>query len=230
MKEVIKYIKTKEGIKLFVLVFLISSFIGALLVSSITASKLYYISIFGYKMTIPVGTSLFAITFLSTDVISEVWGKTHAMLLVFSGFISRIATLIFLMFAVGIDGAGAPIWDNQEAYQLILSGSSRIILAGILTYPVSQTADVLIFHFLKKRHKDKNRLWLRNNLSTLGSQLIDSSVFVFIAFGGILPTDVILNIIIGQIIIKWLIAVIDTPFVYIVRNIATSRKLFDFKG
>lgn len=230
MKEIFKFIRTKDGRKLFVLILLMSSFIGALLISSITASKLYYVSVLGYKVTIPVGTSLFAITFLSTDVISEVWGKTHAMLLVFSGFISRIASLLFLMFAVGVTGAGAPIWDNQEAYQLILSGSSRIILAGILTYPVSQTADVLIFHFLKKKHQGKNRLWLRNNLSTLGSQLIDSTVFVFIAFGGMLPTSVIINIITGQIVIKWLIAILDTPFVYMVRNIATSRKLFDFKG
>lgn len=227
---IFKYIKTEEGRKLLVLFLLISSFIGALLVSSVTASKLYTLSLFGFDVNVPVGTSLFAVTFLSTDVISEVWGKKYSMLLVFSGFISRIATLLFLLFAVGVEGAGAPIWDNQLAYANILSGSSRIILAGILTYPVSQVVDVLIFHYLKKKHKGKNKLWLRNNLSTIGSQLVDSTIFILIAFGGILPNNVLFNIIIGQVIIKWLIAMLDTPFVYIVRNIATSRKLFDFKG
>jgi len=228
--EILKYIKTAEGRKLFVLFLLISSFIGALLVSSITASKLYTINIFDFAVNIPVGTSLFAITFLSTDVISEVWGKKHAMMLVFSGFLSRIATLVFLLFAVGVEGAGAPIWDNQLAYANVLSGSSRIILAGILTYPVSQVVDVLIFHYFKKKHEGKNRLWLRNNISTIGSQLVDSTVFVLIAFGGALPNNILFNIIIGQVVIKWLIAMIDTPFIYMLRNIATSRKLFDFKG
>ncbi len=230
MKEIINYINTKEGRKNFVLILLISSFIGALLISSITASKLYSINLFGFLVNIPVGTSLFAITFLSTDVISEVWGKKHAMLLVFGGFVSRIMSLLFLLFAVGVEGAGAPIWDNQIAYSDILSGSSRIILAGILTYPVSQVVDVLIFHFLKKKHEGQNRLWLRNNLSTIGSQLVDSTVFIAIAFGGMLPVNVLINIIIGQVVIKWMIAMIDTPIVYMVRNFATKRRIFDFKG
>lgn len=230
MKDMFTYIKTPEGRKLFVFILCIGAFIGALLVSSITASKLYTISLLSKDIVIPVGTSLFAITFLCTDAVSEIWGKKHAMLLVFTGFIARIGTLLFLLFAVGVEGSGAPVWDNQLAYESVLSGSSRIILAGILTYPVSQVVDVLIFHYLKQRHKGKNRLWLRNNLSTLGSQLIDSTVFVLIAFGGLLTTDVIISIIIGQVIIKWMIAMLDTPFVYMVRNIATSRNLFDFKG
>jgi len=230
MREIINYINTNDGRKNFVLILLISSFIGALLISSITASKIYTINLLGFMVNVPVGTSLFAITFLSTDVISEVWGKKHAFLLVFSGFVSRIMTLLFLLFAVGVEGAGAPIWDNQVAYADILSGSSRIILAGILTYPVSQVVDILIFHTLKKRHEGKNRLWLRNNLSTIGSQLVDSTVFIAIAFGGILPIDVLINIIIGQVLIKWIIAMLDTPIVYMVRNFATKRNIFDFKG
>lgn len=216
--------------KTIVLFLCIAGFIGGLLISNITASKLYFVSIFGQDFTIPVGTSLFALTFICTDVISEVWGKHYSSLLVLAGFLARIGALIFLYFAVNIEGAGAPVWDSQEAYGNILSGSSRIILAGILTYPVSQLTDIYLFHYLKKRQQGKNLLWLRNTTSTFFSQLVDSAVFVFIAFGGLLETPVLINIIIGQVLVKWIIAMIDTPIVYMVRNVALDRKLFDFSG
>ena len=216
--------------KTIVLFLCIAGFIGGLLISNITASKLYFVGIFGQNFAIPVGTSLFALTFICTDVISEVWGRHYSSMLIWSGFIARIGALAFLYFAVNIEGAGAPVWDNQEAYGSILSGSSRIILAGILTYPISQLTDIYLFHYLKKRQQGKNLLWLRNTTSTFISQLVDSTVFVFIAFGGLLETSVLINIIIGQVLIKWIIAMVDTPIVYMVRNIATSRKIFDFSG
>lgn len=216
--------------KTIVLFLCIAGFIGGLLISNITASKLYFVNIFSQSFAIPVGTSLFALTFICTDVISEVWGRQYSSLLVLAGFIARIIALGFLYFAVNIEGAGAPVWDNQDAYASILSGSSRIILAGILTYPVSQLADIYLFHYFKKQQKGKNLLWFRNTASTFISQLIDSTVFILIAFGGLLEVDVLINIIIGQVIIKWIIAMVDTPVVYMVRNVALSRNLFDFKG
>jgi len=215
--------------KTIVLFMCISGFIGGLLVSSITASKLISFDFLGLGVAIPVGTSLFAITFVSTDVISEVWGKSYASMLVLMGFIARIATVGFLYYAVATPGAEG-IWDNQSAYESVLKGSGRILLAGILTYPISQFTDVFVFHFLKVRQQGKDMLWLRNTGSTFVSQLVDSTSFILMAFYGIVPMPIIINMILGQIVIKWIISLIDTPVVYIIRNIALGNKIFDFRG
>jgi uncharacterized integral membrane protein (TIGR00697 family) len=206
----------------------ISMFVGALLISSITASKVYDINLFGFIITVPVGTSLFAFTFFATDVTSEVWGKKHSTMLVLCGFVMRILALVFLYVAVWIHPS--PFWENQAAYESVLTGSGRILLAGILTYPVSQLTDIFIFHSLKKRHGSRNLLWFRNISSTFFSQLVDSTVFILLAFGGVMPNAVLLTMVVGQICVKWFIAICDTPFVYMARNYALGRPILDFKG
>jgi len=216
--------------KEFMYTLAIAGFIMGLMISSLTASKLYELNIFSYSVIIPVGTTLFALTFICTDLMSEVWGKRHATQMVWAGFIMRVFSLLFLYFAVNVEGAGLPIWDNQDAYSSIFMSSSRILIAGIVTYPISQLADIYIFHYLKRSQEGKDLLWLRNTGSTFVSQLIDSSVFITIAFVGIVPHDVLINMIIGQVVIKWIIALVDTPIVYVLRNYITERKLFDFRG
>lgn len=214
--------------KTWIFVFSISFFIAALIVSSITASKLYSLSIFGWAIGIPVGTSLFAITFLSTDVLGEVYGKGVARMTVLAGFVVRCFMILFLWFAVSVEPAA--FWHNQEAYQSVLSGTGRILFAGIAVYPVSQFLDVFVFHYLKKRHTDKNRLWLRNIASTTVAQTVDSILFVLIAFYGTMPTKVMLTVIGGQIVVKVVIALLDTPAVYFFRNLAEGRPLLNLKG
>lgn len=206
----------------------VAFFIFSLVVSAITASKITEISVFGWAIAIPVGTSLFAITFISTDVISEVWGARIARKVVIMGLMIRISMALFLAYAVALEPA--PYWANQDAYQSILSSSSRILLAGILTYPVSQLADIWIFHRLKERQKGKDHLWIRNNVSTFSSQVIDSVLFIAIAFYGIFEPEVLVSMIIGQVAVKWFIALCDTPFVYFLRNLAVGRKWNDLRG
>lgn len=206
----------------------VAFFVFSLVVSAITASKIAELSILGWSVAIPIGTSLFAVTFVSTDVISEVWGPKVARKVVLLGLAVRIAMVAFLAYAVAV--IGAPYWENQDAYESVLGSSSRILLAGILTYPVSQLADIWIFHKLKARQGNGNRLWVRNNISTFSSQVIDSALFVTIAFYGVFPAEVLLSMIAGQVFVKWVIALCDTPFVYFLRNIATGRKWNDLKG
>ena len=229
MKMENKVLSEKVDRKTFVLFMCIAGFVGGLLVSSITASKLISFDFLGLAVAIPVGTSLFAITFVSTDVISEVWGRSYASLLVLIGFIARIVTVAFLYYAVTIPGA-EEIWNNQEAYESVLRGSGRILLAGIFTYPISQFTDIYVFHYFKKKHEGKNLLWLRNTGSTLISQFVDSTSFILMAFYGLIPNNVIVTMILGQVIIKWVISLLDTPIVYIIRNVALGNKLFDFRG
>lgn len=206
----------------------VAFFIMSLVVSAITASKIAELAVFGLAIAIPIGTSLFAITFASTDTISEVWGASVARKVVVIGLFVRIVMVVFLAYAVAIPGA--VYWDGQTAYSEVLSSSSRILLAGIITYPISQLADIYIFHWMKAREGQRNRLWLRNNVSTFCSQFIDSTFFILIAFWGIFETSVLVSMIFGQVVVKWTIALFDTPFVYLLRNLATGRKLTDFAG
>lgn len=208
----------------------IAIFIACLMISSVTASKLWSLTlpIIDYEVIIPVGTSLFALTFLATDVVAEVWGKRHSMMIVWTGLVSRIIMLLFFLFAVNVTPVS--FWTGQESYVAVLGGSSQIIIAGIIAYLVSQINDVFIFHHLKDKDRGKNLLWKRNNLSTFVSQFLDSFIFIVIAFGATATIAQLTGMIIGQVIIKWAIAIIDTPFLYLLRNFATRRKLLDFSG
>ncbi len=213
-----------------VLLVLFVVFVSALLISSVTASKVWEARLFGLVIGVPVGTSLFALTFLSTDVIAEVWGVRYARYAVMLGLLARVLMLVFFTFAVWIPSA--PYWENQDAYESVLglAGSGRIIIAGIFAYLVSQFSDVFIFHTLKERDFGRNFLWKRNLISTGISQFLDSSIFILIAFLNVLTAQQIAAAILGQLLVKWLIAVLDTPFVYLIRNYALGREWRDLRG
>jgi len=185
-------------------VLLISLFIGGLVVAAIISSKI--ITIFG--LAVPAGVLAYSITFAVSDVISEVWGEELANEAVTCGFI----TLIFItgIAWLAVYWPAAPFWQNQEEFAGVIGNTPRIVVASLLAYVVSQKHDIWLFHLLKRRMNGR-LLWLRNNLSTMSSQLIDSTIFVTVAFYGILPLG---EVIIGQWLVKLMIAALDTPVVY----------------
>ena len=107
-------------------------------------------------------------------------------------------------------------WENQEAFVSALGNTWRIVVASLLTYLVSQNHDVWAYDFWKRKTKGKY-LWIRNNASTIVSQAIDTNLFVILAFYGTLPLTVLWNIIVGSFIIKVVIAIFDTPFLYVAK-------------
>ena len=107
----------------------------------------------------------------------------------------------------------ASFWEGQDAYNTTLGSVPRIVLASMLAYLVSQHHDVFAFHLWRRLTKGRF-LWLRNNASTMVSQGIDTVLFITIAFVGVVPTNVLLNMILGQYVIKLCIAVADTPICY----------------
>jgi queuosine precursor transporter len=197
--------KTRNKEKKFLL--LAGIFIAALVISNAIASKIT--SIFGIAFS--VSAFSYALTFPMTDVIGEVWGKRRAHHLVWTGFFASIIAVIFIWIA--IVAPPASFWQNQEAYEKTLSVVGRIVFGSLIAYMVSQYYDVWSFHFCKKKTSGKY-LWLRNNASTWSSQLIDSIIFISIAFYGILPTTALLSTMAGQYLVKITIAAIDTPVVY----------------
>jgi hypothetical protein len=157
---------------------------------------------------VPAGVIAYSITFIATDVISEIWGKERARDAVFGGFIALFA--VFVLIQISLIWPNAPFWTNNDAFASILGSTSRIIIASLTAYLISQMHDVWAFHFWKRMTNNRH-LWLRNNLSTAVSQFLDSFIFVTIAFYGVMP---IWPLIYGQWLIKFMIAVLDTPIVY----------------
>lgn len=182
-----------------------SLFFAGMAIAAVLASKIILIAGFA----VPAGVLAYAITFACTDIIGEVYGEQTARKMVISGFIAMIAVIGLIQLA--IVWPAAPFWDGQDNFQRVLGSSPRIIIASLFAYICSQTLDISIFNKLRKATNGKH-LWLRNNASTFCSQLIDSAVFVTVAFYGVFPVT---EMIIGQWIVKMIIAAIDTPVVYL---------------
>lgn len=189
-------------------VFLAAVFIAALVAGAMLGGKITTI----LGLTFSVSAITYALTFPMTDVVGEVWGKKKAHYLVWAGFVGAIIATLLVWLAINLPSA--PFWQNQEAYKQTLGIVWRLVLGGLIAYIVSQHHDVWAFHFWKKKLKGKH-LWFRNNASTWVSQLIDTVIFITIAFYGILPNNVLLPTMFGQYVVKIIIAAIDTPIVYL---------------
>ncbi|MDZ5473509.1 queuosine precursor transporter [Bacillus sp. 31A1R] len=190
------------------LLYLNAAFAGFLILSNILAVKLFSL---GSWAVLPAAVIVYIFTYPITDVIGEVYGKDAARKTVIAGFITQIFASVFIFVAIQLPSA--PFFQAQGEFETILNGSIRITIASLLSYFISQNLDVTVFHKLKEKHGDK-KLWLRNNLSTGASQLVDTSVFIFVAFYGTMPTAALLGLIVTQYIFKICAAIIDTPIVY----------------
>jgi uncharacterized integral membrane protein (TIGR00697 family) len=182
-------------------------FTTAMLSANIMATKLF--SLRGIAM--PAGVLAYPITFLMTDVINEVFGKRQANRTVKYGFWANI--LMTTLLSISIKLPPFIYWENQEAYKLVLGSVPRIMGAGLLTYLISQSLDVKLFNILKVRHNGKH-LWIRNNVSTIISQLVDSFLFIFLAFYGTISLNSLVSTALLQFGVKAILALIDTPFCY----------------
>jgi len=187
--------------------YIIGMYAGIIVTANVVASKAV---VFAY-WTADAATIVYCGTFLLTDMLSEFYGKKEARKAVWAGFIANVMMVVSVWIAIHWEPA--PFYGNQAAFEAVLGSTWRIVLASLTAYLISQNHDVWAYHFWKKFTKGKY-LWLRNNLSTITSQLIDTVIFVTIAFVGVFP---LVSMMIGQIVIKGIIAVLDTPYLYAVR-------------
>lgn len=210
----ISRIPPQKSINLAFLI-MISIFTGSLVIAAVLAVKIVKLGI----IVVPAGVIAYSLTFTVTDVISEVYGKRTANRVVTAGFVS-LAVVFFLIW-LAIKLPGAPFWEKEKAYGSVLGQSMRIIIASLTAYILSQFHDVWAFHFWRNVTKEKH-LWLRNNLSTWSSQLIDTVLFILIAFAG---TGVpVFRLIWSQYLAKIAIAAADTPIVYLVVLLLRRRE------
>ena len=199
----------------FNLILLNSIFMIGLVMSNLFGGKI--ITVLGFTVAGAIIT--YPLTFLSTDIIGEIWGKQEANDCVKIGIIVQ---LIFL--ALGYLSLAIPPQEASEALQqslkVVLNQGLRMTLASLGAFSVSQFLDVFLFHKLKERCNGEKK-WLRNNLSTMTSQLVDTLIFITIAFYGVvedLPAMVL-----GQYVIKLLLALGDTPFFYFFTRSTTKN-------
>ena len=167
-----------------------------------------------FGMAATGGNVLYATVFLCTDLLAEHYGKKEALRAVRIGFFASVFFLVMTQFILKFMPND---WDfAQGSFETIFTLSPRIVGASMATYLVSQHLDVHIFHKIKKMTGGK-LLWLRNNGSTFVSQFVDSAMFTLLAFYGVPGFEAIFQIIIFTWIIKIMIAVLDTPFMYLSR-------------
>ncbi|UII56492.1 queuosine precursor transporter [Cytobacillus spongiae] len=200
------------------LLYLNAAFTGLLILSNILAVKLFSL---GTWAILPAAVIVYVFTYPITDVIGEVYGREAARKTVLAGFVTQILAGIFIYAAIHLPAA--PFFEAQAEFETILNGSFRITIASLLSYLVSQNLDVTVFHKLKEKHGSE-KLWLRNNLSTIFSQLVDTTVFIVVAFYGTMPIMALFGLIVTQYLFKFLVAVLDTPIVYFLVKLCKKEK------
>jgi len=187
---------------------LIGLIVTEIILSNILVMKL--INIFGITSTL--GNITYATIFFATDILSERYGKKEARRAVWVGFAASVISLVIITFALWLKPAPA---DTTNKHLLgLFHFYPRVLLASWTAYIISQNHDVWAFHFWRKKTGGRF-LWFRNNASTMVSQLIDSVLFVTIAFLGVFPASVFLEVLITTYFVKWIIAAFDTPFIYL---------------
>lgn len=199
--------------------FLSALFIGALVLANTLGSKITTLA----GIRVSVGIFFVPILFLITDVLGEVHGRKKAQTLVLSSIVINIFTILMIFLCIKVPPN--PAWGKQLEFESIFGSSIRITLASLVAFALSQLHDVWSFAYWKTRTRGKY-LWLRNNVSTIISQLLDSSIFMFVAFYGIserYTVGFIVSLIIPYWLFKVIFALIDTPLCYLlVRWLKTS--------
>ena len=212
--------------------FLGSIFITALVVSNLIFQKFFYWypfdgKIFGSRLfELSVGILPYPITFLITDLISEIYGKIAANRVVTAGIFASFFSMGILLIADYVPAMESSPVDNATFTQ-VFSLSPLAVLASMIAYLLAQFVDIRIYHFWKKLTNGK-MLWLRNNFSTFASQFLDTfSVVCLLSVFGVLPWDLFFGLVLSGFIFKVIVALLDTPLLYLL--VWMFKKKFDLK-
>lgn len=178
------------------------------------------INAFGMEQTL--GNVLFAVTFLITDILSECEGKKAANKAVFVGIFASVFFLILSQsWLLYTPSANDTMMSSIKA---VFSNTPRMIISSLLVYTISQLFDVWLYHkwwgFTEKKFGDKKKfLWLRNNGSTLISQILNTALFTVFAFAGTYDLQTMISIFFSSYVIYIFTSLLDTPFLYLARKI-----------
>lgn len=201
-------------------------FVVSLVISNVVTAKLFRtgINLFGAPLSLPGAALCYAITFLSTDVIGEIWGKEEANRTVRWGFVGQMVATALIILTQHLPAADQ---EAQAAYDRLLGQNWIFVVGSMVAYFASQTWDVYFFHkirdnYIAKHGDTKGGRWIWNNGSTMTSQIIDTVLFIGIAFGigfgWLFKPEMwssLFAMMIGQYCLKFILAAFDTPFFYL---------------
>lgn len=179
------------------------------------------VEIFG--LTATLGNIVYASSFLATDILSENHGAATARKGIGLGFAGIVFFTVAMQLALLFEPAAEDFAHSGMA--AIFAILPRITLASLAAYLVSQFHDVWAYALWKRKFPSTRYLWLRNNLSTIVSQFIDSIVFTSIAFFGVFSARVFFEILLTTYLLKLVIALLDTPFLYVARRWSDKERI-----
>ncbi len=207
-------------------------FIASLVTSNLIFQKFFYwypfdSEIFGVKLfEISVGLLPYPITFLITDILSEIYGKKKANHVVIAGIFASVFSLGIIYVSKVVPATSWSIVDDSN-FILVFGSAPLAVMASMFAYLFAQFIDIRVYHFWKNLTKGKH-LWLRNNFSTFSSQIIDTlSVLLLLCTFNIIQWDKFLGLLISGVLFKIMIAALDTPILYAI--VFFFRRHFNLK-
>ncbi|MDO6596301.1 queuosine precursor transporter [Oceanihabitans sp. 2_MG-2023] len=212
--------------------FLGALFITSLVVSNLIFQKFFYWypfpnKIFGVSLfEISVGILPYPITFLITDLISEIYGKKRANDIVIAGIFASFFSMLIVYVANLVPATSwSPV--NNKLFTTVFGSTAIAVFASMMAYLFAQLVDIQVYHFWKKLTKGKH-LWLRNNFSTFFSQFVDTfTILTLLCSFDIIAWDKFAGLLVAGFAFKVLIAIVDTPFLYL--GVYLFRKRFQLK-
>ena len=176
-------------------------------------------------MQTSLGVILYSGIFFATDLMSERYGRTEANRAVRLGF--AVSVIMVITLSIGLlflptarPETAAMALEVHQAFETILNFTPRFVFGSLIAYYISQSLDVYIFHWVRERTRGRH-LWLRNNVSTMTAQAVDTVVYALVVWWGVVDLVTALKLGAAKYVFKLLIAAIDTPFVYWARGWST---------
>lgn len=191
----------------FFITLLIGLYISSELIANVTASKAVAVG----NIVVPAAVFIYALTFTLVDLVNEVLGKQGARYVVYTAFMANLLLAAYIQFAISLPAAS--FYEGQQIFAAVLGSTPRIVVASLTAYIVASLVDIEIFAWWRQkvgRHK-----WARVLVSNSISTLVDSIVFISIAFWGVFP---VLPLIRGQYIVKMAVTVVSIPLIYLLRE------------
>jgi queuosine precursor transporter len=179
--------------------------------SNIAAVKIAQFDLGFHTFYAPAAALVFPVTFLLTDIVNEKFGRTETHRMIFLAFGTQLVIAVFAYLSLTLPSA--PTWTHQDAYQVILGHVPRIMVASWIAFLISENLDAYIFSWFKKLTQGEH-LWARNVFSSFPAMFVDSALFATIGFLGISP---LWPLVLGLTVTKWLVGLVDIPFMYLNR-------------
>ncbi|MEN9389916.1 MAG: hypothetical protein RLZZ283_16 [Candidatus Parcubacteria bacterium] len=190
---------------------LMAIYVACIIITNVLVFKIaaYDLGVVTLYATAP--TLIYAVNFLIADIVNERFGRKEVLKMIGVAAFIQVCVAVFTWIAVALPAA--PFWTEQMVYEQMFGSTLRIAIAQVLTFVVVESLDAYVFHYFREMTQGKH-LWMRGLFSTIPAMLLDTVIFFTAAFYGVMP---IAPVITAVVILKWIVGVIDTPFLYLNR-------------